>query len=447
MISVLIPVYNGEKYIFKAIESVIAQTYADYEIIVVDDGSTDDTAMIVKSFPMVKYVHQPHSGVSVARNRGIRESRGSVIAFIDADDMFAETKLERQAAYLSEHPDCMICYTEISNFTDLNVSELTDRQSRIMNARVENILPSACIRRSVFSVCGFFDVNLPYGEDTEWIHRVKLMNVGEIHTIEEKLYLRRIHNENLSLTHEFKGAATMKPILAKGAVNSIMMRSGRKVSVIIPAYNAEKYLEEALESVYRQNWLGEIEIIVVDNNSTDNTLKIAKQYNCIVLSEPRRGAAFARNAGIAAASGDFIFLLDADDYLCENAADILFKPMYGAKETQCVFAKSVDFISNELSDAEKAKIKVRSGPYGGCLPGCSLIRRSVFEKVGLFDTNLSSGETVDWMIRLKDSKIKTVYLDEVVLNRRLHLTNTSRIAAEDERKNYAAILRKRMKIR
>jgi len=346
--------------------------------------------------------------------------------------------------YLEQNEDCIICYSLISNYTELEASELTKRQRIIMEADVENILPSACIRRSVFKTCGYFDTDLPYGEDTEWVRRVVMMDAGRIYTLQEPLYLRRIHGNNLSLAHEYSGTELLR-VMTRAKINATMLRSDRSVSVIIPAYNAEKYIGEALDSVYRQNWLGELEIIVVDNGSADRTMQVVEGYQgCILLTEARRGAAAARNKGISAASGRFLFLLDADDVMTDDAAAKLFKPMYGAKYYGAVFGRTEDFISPELSDEEKAKLVPREGAYSGGLAGCSLIRREVFEEVGLFDMTLSSGETVDWMIRLKEKDIPCMYLEDTVQNRRLHMTNTGGLAAEEERRNYAAILRKRM---
>jgi len=412
---------------------------------VIDDGSADGTAAVARSFPEARYVFQPHGGVSIARNRGILEARGDIIAFLDSDDMFAPSKLEKQLRFLEEHPEYDICYCEIANFSDIAQDELSERQQKVMAADVDNILPSACIRRSVFEQCGFFDVTLSAGEDTEWIYRVQRMKPGCFFTLPEILYHRRIHNENLSFESHAPLASRMKSVLAKSIMHSSMLKNGKKVSVVIPAYNAEKYLNEAIQSVYRQNWIRELELIIVDNHSTDRTLEIAQKYHSIVLQESRKGAAFARNKGIEAATGDFIVLLDADDYFfTDNAAEELFRPLRGAQPLDAVFGKTVDFISPELPEEEKAKLQPRTVPYSGILPGCSLIRKSVFEKVGLFDTAFSSGETIEWMMRLKAHKIASVQIDSIILSRRLHLTNTGRLAALEERKNYAALLRKRM---
>ena len=110
-----------------------------------------------------------------------------------------------------------------------------------------------------------------------------------------------------------------------------------------------------------------------------------------------------------------------------------------------VFAMAEDFISPELTEAQKAELRPRPAPYGGVLPGCSLIRRQVFDAIGLFDDTMKSGETVAWQLKLRDAGIKTVQIPTVTLKRRLHLTNTGRVQQKQEMANYAALLRKRMK--
>lgn len=215
------------------------------------------------------------------------------------------------------------------------------------------------------------------------------------------------------------------------------------LSVIIPAHQAEKYIAQAVASVRRQAWTGETEIIVIDDGSTDNTAEAAQALGVQVLHKAQGGAASARNMGLRAAGGNLILLLDADDVLTDGALDA----MYGAltDEADAVFAMAEDFISPELTDAQKAELKPRPAPYGGVLPGCSLIRRQVFDTIGLFDDTMKSGETVAWQMKLRDAGIKTVQIPVVALERRLHLTNTGRLHQKREMADYAALLRKRMK--
>ena len=115
-ISVIIPTYNRAGILNRAIQSVFNQTFRDFELIVVDDGSTDDTARSVASLPSIKYLSQNHSGVSKARNLGIEHARGEWLAFLDSDDKWLPEKLERQINYANAHPEIRIFHSLGTNF-------------------------------------------------------------------------------------------------------------------------------------------------------------------------------------------------------------------------------------------------------------------------------------------------------------------------------------------
>lgn len=118
LVSVITPAYNAEFYLKDTIESVLAQTYQNFEHIIIDDGSTDRTAEVAQSFkdPRIKYIHQKNSGQSTARNNGLVLAAGKYIALLDADDFFLPTKLFDQVAYLEAHPDCDFCYCKVYHF-------------------------------------------------------------------------------------------------------------------------------------------------------------------------------------------------------------------------------------------------------------------------------------------------------------------------------------------
>lgn len=216
------------------------------------------------------------------------------------------------------------------------------------------------------------------------------------------------------------------------------------LSVIIPAYQAEKYIDQAVASVRSQEWPGEVQILVIDDGSADHTAAVAQDLGVQVLKKEQGGAASARNAGLRAAVGDWVLLLDADDVLTDGAVAAM-RAALADSDAEVVFAMAEDFISPDLSEAQKAALKPREGAYGGVLPGCSLIRRQVFDTIGLFDDTMKSGETVAWQLKLRDAGIKTVQLPLVTMRRRLHMTNTGRLFQKQEMADYAALLRKRMK--
>ena len=110
-VSVLIPTYNCARFLSQAIDSVLAQTFQDFEILVVDDGSTDDTAQVVARYPRVRYIRREHCGVSASRNAAVAAATGEIVVFLDADDFWLPEKLEKQVTYLDENPNCMLIFT------------------------------------------------------------------------------------------------------------------------------------------------------------------------------------------------------------------------------------------------------------------------------------------------------------------------------------------------
>jgi len=105
LVSVIVPVYNGEPFLYSALESILVQDYYPLEVIVVNDGSTDNTAAILKSFANVTHISQENRGVAAARNKGIAVSRGDVIAFLDADDFWPCDRLTHTLMYLEQNPE------------------------------------------------------------------------------------------------------------------------------------------------------------------------------------------------------------------------------------------------------------------------------------------------------------------------------------------------------
>lgn len=212
-VSVLIPAYNYGRFLPAALESVFAQTYSDYEVIVLDDGSTDDTAQIVAADPRVRYLYQEHAGISAARNRLLAEAQGEFAAFLDADDLWLPEKLALQVAQLDADPDCSVVFTAVENFSLQSRDEMPARELALADAVVQYALPTACMRMEVIRRIGAFSEKYTYGEDTEWLFRLRMAGI-RISCLPQKLYLRRIHGENLSLTHRESTQKNILPFMA-----------------------------------------------------------------------------------------------------------------------------------------------------------------------------------------------------------------------------------------
>ncbi|MBR2990821.1 MAG: glycosyltransferase family 2 protein [Solobacterium sp.] len=218
-VSVIIPAYNAADYIGEAVESILAQNYQDLEIIVVDDGSEDGTADTLKRFPMVRLVKIPHSGIAAARNTGISLAGGELIAFVDADDRWKKDKLELQLRYLQLHPEKAMVLTRYRNFTDLPEKSLSKEQKELLGREVGRLMVTALIRRELFDSYGLFDPSLVYSEDTEWMIRVDLRRPDAMYKLDDFLYERRIHNRNITLTHDNISLEMMRPLYAKALLN------------------------------------------------------------------------------------------------------------------------------------------------------------------------------------------------------------------------------------
>lgn len=177
-ISVVIPTHNRARTLLRALDSVLAQSYPADEIIVVDDGSTDDTGdLVARHFPGVRYLHQRNRGVSAARNLGIRAARGNWLALLDSDDAWLPTKLAAQVSLLGDRPGHRLCHTEeiwIRNGVRVNAMKKHAKGGgHIFQACLELCVispSSALIHRTLFDEVGLFDESLPACEDYDlWL--------------------------------------------------------------------------------------------------------------------------------------------------------------------------------------------------------------------------------------------------------------------------------------
>jgi glycosyltransferase involved in cell wall biosynthesis len=185
-VSAIIPVYNGAVTVAEAIDSVLAQSYARLEVIVVNDGSTDATAEVLRRYgERIKVIERPNSGIAVSRNIGVAAANGEYLAFLDSDDAWAPAMIERTVAALDRNPDCVLAYTNCavidSDGRDLDSALIgagVDHAPTLqeMLARLWPIMPSAVVmRRAAFDACaGFSEEFRSYGfEDVIFWLRVR----------------------------------------------------------------------------------------------------------------------------------------------------------------------------------------------------------------------------------------------------------------------------------
>jgi len=198
LVSVIIPVYNCERYLAEAIESVFAQTYRPIEVFVVDDGSTDGTGKIAKSFrDSVYYVHQTNRGPAAARNRGIKMASENIVSFLDADDTWSENKLTLQVSHLARNPKLEVIFGRRQYLRLTGIEDGTHKFEKFGSPQVALNLGCSLIRKSVFKKVGLFDETLFQCDDWDWFRRCREFGITIMSHHEVTLF-QRIHKHNMT---------------------------------------------------------------------------------------------------------------------------------------------------------------------------------------------------------------------------------------------------------
>lgn len=194
-ISVVIPAYNRENYLGEAIQSVLGQTLPPDEIIVVDDGSTDHTADVARSFGgIVRCLTRVNGGVGPARNDGVAASTGGILTFLDSDDLWTPYKLERQTAYLDRHPETDLVFGHMEAFISPEL-HATYTQSVDTGAMPGMCASTLMLRKEVFEKIGPFDPAERVTEFIEWFSRAQEMGCSSF-VLPELVVKRRVHLTN-----------------------------------------------------------------------------------------------------------------------------------------------------------------------------------------------------------------------------------------------------------
>jgi glycosyltransferase involved in cell wall biosynthesis len=203
-VSVLMPVYNSERYVAQAVESILAQTFTDFEFLIVDDGSTDASRTILESYAArdarIQLVSRPNTGCLVALNEMLGRARGDLIARMDADDVAFPERFERQVAYLYEHPACVLVGSRVL-IIDPDGDEITVMGNALGHEEIVDALlanqgqmvyhPAVMFRREAVMALGGYDVRMIEAEDLHLF--LRLADVGEIVNLPEPLLKYREH--------------------------------------------------------------------------------------------------------------------------------------------------------------------------------------------------------------------------------------------------------------
>ena len=196
-LSVIIPVYNGERYLAEAIDSVLAQNHRSIEVIIVDDGSTDGTALIAKNYgSYISYCKQPNLGTAAAKNRGADLACGEYLAFLDADDLWPEDRIRVQLKAFDAHPDVDIVSGYVKQFLSPEMTESVKKRIHFSTDLIPGqVLNAMLIKRQAFFRVGLFETQWTVGAEMSWYLRAREMGL-KIMILPDLVVLRRIHENN-----------------------------------------------------------------------------------------------------------------------------------------------------------------------------------------------------------------------------------------------------------
>ncbi|MEX1008074.1 MAG: glycosyltransferase family A protein [Acidimicrobiia bacterium] len=461
--SVITPVYNGARYLVDAVTSVERQDYEPFEIIVVDDGSTDETPRVIAELGRrVRAFRQGNGGPAAARNRGIAEARGELLAFCDADDAWPDGKLDLQVGRLQQDPELAVVLGRVQYIAD--GVELPNVPYEDPDAKVLTHvhLGSGVYRRSAFERVGSFDATLRFSEDVDWFYRARELR-AKIRILPDVTLYYRVHRSNMTrgkhasdfeLTAVLKRSVDRRKAAGREGVSlegwrdldDVQPAGPRSalgeptVSVIIPVFDETRYLAEAIDSALAQTHRP-VEIIVVDDGS-DEPVRLPDRLlgRVIVVRSAHRGQGAARNLAAARARGELLAFLDADDVWLPDKLEHQVAALGSDDSLDMCFGYVEEFFSPDLEHADTSPARMQVYERRGALPSTFVVRTRAFRRVGKFREDVVFAEFIDWYARATEAGVREVKLDRVVARRRIHDRNAG-ILRRDLRGNYAQVLK------
>lgn len=393
LISIIIPVYNVEIYIEQCLDSIKKQSYQNFEVIIVNDGSQDNTESIckkiVQSDARFKYFSKENGGVSSARNFGLDNANGHYITFIDGDDWVDPNHLEILIKSITENnSDIAICsYKEFRN-NIFYIRYYTNKEKHLLNFNImtkEDFLinfpkllsTNVCFNNAVSKLFRRdlvkdlrFDNKLIYGEDLDFYFRLYL-TTKNISFVNEDTYVYRIHGDSttsgFTQEHAEQELSIYKKMYEKiyelglptinylnklefllnarkdFLANKVLLNEyfeylddiknnaiypNKLISIVVPVYNVAPYLNLCLESVANQTYT-HFEVLLINDGSRDNSKDICLEFverdkRFKYIEQKNAGLSVARNTGILNATGEYITLINGDDFVDRNYLEELY---------------------------------------------------------------------------------------------------------------------------
>ena len=446
-ISVVIPVYNQERYIAQCLDTTLSQTMGDFEVICIDDGSTDGSGAVMDGYaqrdPRIKVVHRENKGVGPTRNEALRMSKGEFVAFMDPDDFYPDDRVFERLYSAARSSGALVCGGGLSVY-DSETGKLSEKRDYPNWFDDEGFLDYRDFQfdygytRYIYSRRMLVEANVefpPYKRFQDPPFFVKAMiAAGRFYRTSPSVYVyrwsRRFSNwddervlhlvsairDDLAVAAENELYDLFERTLARVKIDfkkeiaehqtddmrhvmdeimALSLRVSReripalpdgrppKVSVVLPVYNAGKYLRQCLDSLKAQT-LKDLEFICVNDGSTDRSLAIIREYQkddprFIAIDKPNSGYGHAMNCGLDVARGEYVGVVEPDDFVKPQMYE---KLVAAADENGVDFAKSGLFF--HWSNRPDREVRVSSD--------ASIIGRvlSPKEDIGIFNATMNN---------------------------------------------------------
>lgn len=432
-VSVVVPVYNGEAFVADALRSIADQDAGQFQVIVVDDASTDDSLTVVEAqrgalttagHALVVLRHSENTGVGGARNTGIRAANGAFVSFLDQDDLWPADRTERLHAALVR--DRALAAFGRMTFTDISGADDRHwvRPEWFESDHPGRVLGASLLRREVFDTIGLLKPELRSGyDDVDWLMRLRDSSLATLE-VPATAVERRIHDRNQSRTSARGAAELLATVRAHRSRLAAAAQPLVQLDVVVPVHHVSRYLRAAVDSALRQRG-ADVRVVVVDDGSREDIADLVDSWHeprvTLVRHDRNRGIGAARNTGAAAGERPWLGFLDSDDLW---PLDRTRQMLSGATGTELLIGQQLVF--NDGYEPDPARTFEVSGSRIGPLAGAMLLPRGVFERLGPFDEELRLGEFIDWIARARTNRVRERQVACVSLLRRSHDANTTR---------------------
>ncbi len=432
-VGVIVPVFNGEAFVADALRSIAAQDSGRFQVIVVDDASTDDSLAVVEAerdalnaagHDLLVLRHEVNTGVSGARNSGIRAATSAFVSFLDQDDLWPADRTDRLHAALVRDR-AMAAFGRMT-FTD--ISGATDRPwvrpEWFESDHPGRVLGASLLRREVFDTVGLLNPELRTGyDDVDWLMRLRDSSVATVE-VPATAVQRRVHDTNQSRLSARGTGELLATVRAHRARLAAAARPLVQLDVVIPVHNVARYLRAAVDSALRQRG-ADVRVVVVDDGSREDIAALVDSWHdprvTLLRHERNRGIGAARNTGAAACDRRWLGFLDSDDIWPLDRTQQLLREATGE---ELLIGQQLVFDDGDEPDPA-GTFEVSDDPVGP-LAGAMLFPRVVFERLGPFDEDLRLAEFIDWFAQARAAGVSETRVDCVSLLRRSHHENTTR---------------------